>query len=209
MAKIKKGILGPVSGQIGPVIGSSWKGIPYVRGESQKEPKERTQGQLATQQKMKFINNTLVPFHPYINIGFANNAFQKTEISAAFSLNYNTAFLGTYPNLSVDYSKLVLSVGKLPMIENITIELIDPENVKLTWSQNNVRPASFDDQLMLILYCEELHKTDGLVGGFKRTDTQCTFKFNPKFAGKTLHAFVSMTSIDRKKIANSVYFGML
>lgn len=209
MAKIRKGILGPISGQIGSVIGSSWKGIPYIREESQKEPKERTKGQIATQQKMKFINDALVPFHPYINIGFANNAVQKTEISAAFSLNYDTAFLGVYPNLSVDYSKLIISVGKLPMIEDITVALTDPENVKLTWSQNNVQPASFDDQLMLVLYCQELHKADGLIGGFKRTDKQCIFKFNPKFAGKTLHVFVSMTSINRKKIANSLYFGTI
>jgi len=73
-------------------------------------------------------------FHPYINIGFANNAFRKTEISAAFSLNYDKSLLGIYPNLSVDYNKLILSVCKLPMIEAITVELIDPENVKLTWS---------------------------------------------------------------------------
>jgi len=209
MAKIKKGILGPVSGRIGPVIGSSWKGIPYIRGESKNIPKERTKGQIATQQKMKFINNVLVPFHPYINIGFANDAAQKTEISAAFSLNYDTAFQGIYPDLTIDYSKLVLSIGSLPMIKDITIELINPENVRLTWSQNNVQPASFNDQLMLILYCEELHKADGLIGGFKRTDKQCTFKFNPDFAGKTLQVFVSMTSIDRKKIANSIYLGTL
>ena len=31
MAKIKYGILGPLSGKLGSLIGGSWKGIPYVR----------------------------------------------------------------------------------------------------------------------------------------------------------------------------------
>jgi len=209
MAKIKRGILGSFSGKIGPIVGGSWKGIAYIREVSQKTPKERSKAQIAIQQKMKFINGLLIPFHPYINVGFANNAVQKTEISAAFSLNYHSAFLGTYPNLTIDYSKLILSVGTLPMIKNITMELPDNQTLKLTWLQNNIKPASFDDQLMLILYNQELHKTDGLIGGFKRTDEKFIFNFNPQFAGKTLQVYVSMVSIDRKRIANSIYLGTL
>ena len=209
MAKIKRGILGSFSGKIGPIVGGSWKGIPYIREVSQKIPKERSQAQIAIQQKMKFINRLLVPFHPYINVGFANNAVQKTEIRAAFSLNYHSAFLGTYPNLIVDYSKLVLSVGTLPMIKNIIMELPDNKTIKLTWLKNNIKPASFDDQLILILYNQELHKTDGLIGGFKRTDEKCIFNFNPKFIDRPLQVYVSMASIDRKKIADSIYLGTL
>jgi len=32
MAKITQGILGPVSGKVGNVVGGSWKGVDYVRG---------------------------------------------------------------------------------------------------------------------------------------------------------------------------------
>ena len=31
MAKIDEGILGPFSGKVGEVIGSSWHGIPYIK----------------------------------------------------------------------------------------------------------------------------------------------------------------------------------
>ena len=32
MGKIKRGILGGVSGKVGSVVGASWKGVDYLRG---------------------------------------------------------------------------------------------------------------------------------------------------------------------------------
>ena len=45
MGKIKQGILGGFKGKVGTVIGSSWNGIPYMRGlpQSQKDPKTAAQ----------------------------------------------------------------------------------------------------------------------------------------------------------------------
>ena len=36
MAKYLHGIAGPISGKIGPVVGSSWRGIPYLKGKYRK-----------------------------------------------------------------------------------------------------------------------------------------------------------------------------
>ena len=74
MAKLNKGILGPISGKLGPVIGGTWKTIAYIRAVSSKKPAKRTIGQIATQEKMRFLNNFLVPFHPYITVGMKNEA---------------------------------------------------------------------------------------------------------------------------------------
>ena len=35
MGTIKQGILGGFSGKVGTVVGSSWKGISYMRGQAQ------------------------------------------------------------------------------------------------------------------------------------------------------------------------------
>src|SRR4051794_34215312 len=114
MAKIRKGILGPVSGTIGPVVGSTWKGIPYIKTKSvNTQKKKNTPAQIAAQEKLKLMNLILVLFHSFITVGFANAAERQTEISAAFSANYHTMISGVYPALEADYSKLVLSVGKL------------------------------------------------------------------------------------------------
>jgi hypothetical protein len=212
MAKIRKGILGPVSGKIGPVVGGTWKGIPYIKTApkpTKKKKKKRTPAQIAAQEKLKFMNLILVPFHPYITVGFANEAAQQTEISAAFSVNYYTMISGVYPALEADYSKLVLSLGKLPMVNGIEIGLHDPETLKLTWKDDTIKNAAFDDQLMLVAYAPELDRTFGFTGGVSRSQKQCTVKIEGSFVGKVLEVYLSMTSFNRKAVANSVYLGKI
>lgn len=210
MAKIKKGILGPLSGTLGPVTGGTWKGIPYLKlAPAKKKVKKRTAGQIASSEKLTFLNNLLVPFHAYINVGFANDAEQKTEISAAFSKNYHQAVVGVYPALLADYSKLVLSVGSLPMVNDIRIELQDQETLTLSWENHEVKNTAFDDQLMLIVYSRELDRTFGFTGGVNRSCKHCLVKIEESFVGKELDVYLSMTSFNRKAIANSVYLGKM
>ncbi len=210
MAKMKKGILGAISGKIGPVIGGIWKGIPYLRQVPKKKTKNtRNPAQIESRQKLRFMNELLVPFHPYVSIGFMHHAEHRTEISAAFSENYHKAVVGSHPNYTVVYHEFVISKGNLPMIEDVTMELQAPDVLKLNWSKNGIKNTSFDDQVMLVIYCPELHRTDGFSGGVKRTEEQCTFKFNPNMAGKRLEVYVSISSLNRKKIANSRYLGSI
>ncbi|WP_316818979.1 DUF6266 family protein [Pedobacter nyackensis] len=210
MAKIRKGILGPVSGKIGPVVGATWKGIPYIRTKPKKKKnKKRSPAQIAAQEKLKLMNNILVPFHAYITVGFAHEAEEQTEISAAFSANYHTMISGTYPTLEADYSKLQLSVGNLPMINDIHMELQSLETLKLTWKDDFAKNTAFDDQLMLVVYSRELDMTFGFTGGVNRSQKQCLVQIVEPFVGKTLDVYLSMTSFNRKAIANSVYLGKI
>lgn len=209
MAKIKNGILGPLSGKIGPVIGGTWKGITYLKAVSKATPKPRTPGQIATQEKMRYLNKFLVPFHPYITVGMKNEAAQQTEISAAFTANYHETILGVHPHLSVDCTKLVFSKGNLPMMSNMIVERIAPNTIQFTWNSLSDRAGNYNDQLMPVVYCSELHATDGFIGGISRNAKRCIFNFNERFIGKTIDVYASITSLDRKKIANNVYLGRL
>jgi hypothetical protein len=150
-----------------------------------------------------------VPFHPYVTVGFMHEAPHKTEISAAISRNFHDAVTGQYPEYSIVYPKLVISVGNLPMVTDTTMELTAEDIIKLTWEQNGIKKTAFDDQVMLVIYCPEIHRADGFVGGVKRADKQCTYKFHPKMKGKVLHVYMSVTSLDRKRIADSKYLGSL
>lgn len=209
MAKIKNGILGPVSGKIGPVIGGMWKTIAYIRAVPNTDVKrERTALQIATQEKMRFINHFLVPFHPYITVGLKNEATSKTEISVAFAANYHETILGTAPDFSVDYPKFIFSKGILPMVTDLVATLVD-DTVQITWKSENGKIAHFDDQMMVVLYSSELKATDGFVGGVNRSAKKCSIQLKERFIGKEIHVYVSITSVDRKRIANNVYLGKL
>src|SRR5690606_2445061 len=123
MGKIKYGILGPISGKLGPVIGSTWMGIPYLRmaPKTTKEKKPRTESQLANEQKFKFGNQLFVPFHPYLEVGFQHLAVGKTAIAAAFSANYRKVITGKWPDITLHYDQVRISQGTLPGLEQLLV----------------------------------------------------------------------------------------
>jgi len=210
MAKLKYGIFGPVSGKLGPVVGGIWKGIPYLRRapKKKKKPTVRSVAQIANEQKMKFANQMLVPFHPYINIGFQHLAIGKTALSAAYSVNFNQAITGVYPNLAVDYSSLMISKGKLPGLIN-PVAGITSDTIELSWEKGGSNLTSYDDQLMLVVYSAVLNLADGVVGLALRREQHGSFKFSPKMRDHELDVFVAVTSMDRKLISESVYLGRI
>ncbi|MNL19175.1 hypothetical protein D3C87_1403620 [compost metagenome] len=211
MAKLKHGIFGPISGKLGSLVGASWMGIPYLRQapKAKTRPAPRSAAQIANEQKMKFVNELLVPFHAFIAAGFQNQAIGKTALSAAYSINFHQAITGVYPNLGADYSKMTISKGLLPGLGNPEIVFTAPDTVQLIWQPNTSIKTMFDDQLILVLYSPELRLADGFTGGIKRSDRHCEFKIDTRLVGKALEVYLGLASINRKKAANSSYMGRL
>lgn len=209
MAKLKFGILGPISGKLGPVIGGTWKGIHYLREVGEKRHQPRSPAQLANEAKFKYVNDWLVPFHPFLTIGFQNLAIQKTAIAAALSANYKTAFIVSGADIDIIYDKLIISSGPLAPLGNPHAAFSSADTVELTWAQNYQPGVVYNDQVMLVLYSEELKYADGFVGAVNRAAQQYNFNINAKLLGQALHAYISVSSLDRKQIANSIYLGKI
>ncbi|WP_449440019.1 DUF6266 family protein [Pedobacter steynii] len=207
MAKLTSGIFGPISGKVGGLVGASWKNIAYVRTKPQKTTKPPTAAQIASRGKFRFVNELLVPFYPFITVGFKNMARGKTEMNVAFTQNFNEPIVGVYPDLSVDYAKLTLSKGTLPPLISIQAALIGADLIKVTWDPNN--HGTFDDQIMLTIYSPELKIADGFVGGVKRRDKECTFRFNPKLIGKALEVYISVVALNGARVGNTEYLGRI
>lgn len=210
MAKIKDGILGPISGKLGPIVGSSWKGISYIRSAPRSTGNKRifSAAQLAQQAKFKFLHYWLEPFHAFVNVGFAIYAKGLTEHNAAYKLNYREALQGVYPDFYMDYGKVCLSRGILTGITVTSIVLGQPDTLKATWEDYS-RYGEYSDQIMLVIYCPALKIADGGVGMAKRSDYQLEFKFNAKMVGHDLEVFISMVALNRKKVSNSEYLGRI
>ncbi|TDQ09977.1 DUF6266 family protein [Pedobacter metabolipauper] len=214
MAIIRNGIFGAISGKIGSVVGSMWKSIATIRGapkkktKKQKKKKPMSLAQIANQEKFRFVSQFLVPFHRFINTGYLNLSNEQTEINLAHAATFHDAVLGVHPDLSIDYSKVQISKGKLAPLQDLSGMLVDQRILSLNWTMSYDFGASFDDQLIVAIYCPELHDTDGFIGGTTRAMQKCSFSFKRKFEGKILHVYVGLISLNRKKIANSFYLNI-
>ncbi len=125
MGKIKQGILGGFNGKVGTVVGSSWKGITYMRGQAQHVKNPRTAGQVYQRNAMKAIALALRPIAPTLGITFAKSAGKMSGYNKAVSVNYHAAVVNQDGTPVVDYSKLILSKGNLNSFKHLFIEDMD------------------------------------------------------------------------------------
>ncbi|MBG6236615.1 hypothetical protein IWX76_003209 [Pedobacter sp. CAN_A7] len=207
MAKLKRGILGQLSGKIGPVVTSTWKNTVYVRAMPQRINDPKTPAQVAAREKFKFIHNMLRPLRPFIKVGFRHLATEVMEINLAFSLAYRKVVTGTYPDLVVDYSQLVLSEGRLLPLKEPEMIVDDANKLTISWDADFKAYSSYSDLVMLVTHCPALGLAGGLIGGFERGERNCNFTIPPMMIGQDVDVYISLFAVNGKEASNSQYMG--
>jgi len=137
MGKINQGILGGVSGQVGNVIGGTWKGIDYLRIKPSSVANPRTEGQVDQRSKFSTVLRFLQPMTDFLRVGFKLYANKMTQFNAAMSYNLNNAITGAYPNFMIDYASALVTRGNLTGSANGAATSPIAGSVEVTWTDNS------------------------------------------------------------------------
>src|SRR5207302_4553780 len=111
MARIPRGILGGVSGTVGTVVGGNWKGIEYIRGKSVRRSGTVTQNQEIQRTKFKMLTSFLLSLGKLLLFSFHDFAVNQTGRNYAVAYNMENGIKGQFPNLELDYPKILVSKG--------------------------------------------------------------------------------------------------
>lgn len=209
MGTIKQGILGGFSGKVGTVIGSSWKGISYMRGQAQHVKNPRSAGQVNQRTKFALVLSFLQPVVPYIRIGFKSQAAKQTEFNAAMSYTIKNAVTGSYPSYALDFTKIVVSKGGLTQVTGATATWDNNRNeVKIDWTDNSgVGNALATDKAMPFIYNKDKGETIyDTAGATRATHTQSLTVPND-WEDDKVEVYLGMVSEDGKEVADSIYLG--
>lgn len=110
MGKIKQGLLGGVSGKVGPTVGSSWKGIPVLKALPLSVANPRTAGQVAQRTKM----TNVVAFAQLILATVIKPLWDRFAQQASGYNEFVSANIGLFAaSLPSPVSDLVISRGKM------------------------------------------------------------------------------------------------
>ncbi len=209
MGKFSKGILGHFSGTVGTVVGSSWRGIDYMRSKANKKTGVATQAQLEQQQKFSLMIKFLQTLKGLLEITFQNYAVNMTGSNSALSYNLKNAITGAYPAFSIDYSMALLSRGDLPNATAPNATAGAAGKVHFTWTDNSgTGKALATDIAVLIVYCPDkalsIYTTNAAVrsAGSDLLDVTA-------FSGKTVQTWMAFISADGNEISNSVFTGQV
>jgi hypothetical protein len=213
MGKLKKGILGPVTGKVGSVVGGTWKGESYIRSLPSKSNKAATKAQLEQRQKFKLATELCSKFGIYVTVGYAAHAAKVTQHNLLVRQVLEECITGTYPELEVNYSLLKLSKGTLPPVVGSNVSSPSGNQLQLTW-QFQDGTGNPSDQLMLAIYCPDCNEAFVNTTAGSREAGSLSIGLPAQFSGKQVHCFASFVAYDQlvqkakpEAISNSSWIG--
>jgi uncharacterized protein DUF6266 len=208
MGKYNQGLLGQFSGKVGPVIGSSWKGIGYLRSTARKKKKGDVSLKIETQRaKFKLGSSFIKAIGSLLAITFPDSKTRMTGRNNALSSVLQQAITGDYPDLRIEYSKVFMASGSLSLTVNPAATSTQPGVIDFTWKDGTgYGNAKAADRPILIAFCESLNACSFIVSDALRSAEKASLPVQ-LFSGKQVHTWISFLSENGKDVANSSYTG--
>lgn len=209
MGIINKGILGPVSGTVGTVIGGSWKGISYLRSQPASRRTNFSIRQLEQQAKFALVMKFLQPMTPLLTVSFRDYAVEMSGFNNAMRYTLLNAITGTYPAFDIDYNRALVSRGDLPNALNPSAASTVAGTVTYQWQDNSgVGKAQPTDAGILVVYCPSRNQCIYTTAGAVRSTESGSIAV-AAFSGLEVQTYIGFISTDGKSIASSFYTGQI
>ena len=207
MGTIKKGILGGFSGKVGTVIGSSWKGIAYMRSIPQSVKNPRTQPQLMQRSKFSVTMSYLKPLNQILRTGWKLQANKQSPINAAMSYHIANAIMGDYPDYEIDVSKVLVSVGSLTPAVN-AMAIVTGGTIEFSWSNNSGNgSAKLTDKVLIAVVNQARGEAVTSCAAAERKDSTFVVQLPANWSGDEVHIYLGFVSEDGREVSNSTYMG--
>jgi hypothetical protein len=210
MALLDKGLLGAASGAIGNIEVYTIEGRIIARSRRGKRTKPFSEKQLASQQRMRIVNQFLGAFIPFEREGFthARKGTKFTAHNAATSWQLLNAIKGAYPNYEIDYPAARVTQGSMPTEGINPTAILSGDKLVFTWKPKFTYAHS-NDNVMLLAYAPSINEAVYKIRGEKRCTgiDELILSGNYWQPGTEIHTYLSFMEENGKKCTNSIYVG--
>jgi len=204
MGTYNKGILGPFTGKVGTVVGTTWRGKDVLRSLPKKT--KRTPSETQQLQRERFLTATefLTPINPVLGKYFGSKTGEKTRLNQAMSYHMKEAVVFQDPDFVIDYTKVIISKGDLPGLQNPTMTAVGGDKLSFTWEDNSGQgEAKATDGVIVVIYAP----ASGLYYTQLETVTRSALALGITlptfFEGLEVQSWIGVTSADHKSNATS------
>ena len=200
-------VFGTITGSIGGYIFGNHKGTPYVRKKAVNVSNPRTAAQLDQRAKFKTVIEFLKPLKSFLRIGFKSQTAKMSAFNAAMAYHLSHALMGSYLEYVIDYSKVLVSRGKLSGAKNPAASIINAGEIEFTWKDN--RYAMANDMVMVVVYNPTKQEVVTIVGGTFRTEERLSIKIPLTFAGDEVYCYIAFQNARGTDASDSQFLGSL
>ncbi len=209
MGKLLRGINGPFSGKVGPVVGYMLGNQAVMRSLPVRSKRPLTPKQIHQRKKFALMNDFLGQLQSLLNLTFANVAVNMTGSNKAFSYNVMNAIRGFYPDISIDYKMVLLGRGDLPNVESAKTIPTGDGKLQFIWTDNSgTGKAKSTDKAFAAVYNEELNDWEYGLNLATRKDGSCVIDIST-YKNKQVYGYLGFITEDGKDATDTIYTGLV
>ncbi|WP_276091516.1 DUF6266 family protein [Pedobacter sp. JY14-1] len=211
MGKFSFGPYGSFSGKLGNIVSYLWRGINVNRIRPRKSSKKATEPQLASRKKFSMAQKFVAPLKDYVSVAFHPETRGQARIpqNAASKLFRQHAIYGEYPDFQVDWSKVMMSKGRLSVPADTSVSL-QGNVLTFNWKSDlGNRRQSKTDQVMMVAYFPDTLSAEFDVCGAMRYTGTDTLEIWPQDKDRVAETYLAFISYDRQEVSDSVYCGQV
>lgn len=207
MARTKNGLMGGISGRIGNVVGVARNGCFYLRSRPARVKNPRTKEQTAQRSKFSITLAFLKTFTPFLRVGFRSEAVgMKSAFNAAMSYNMQHAVKEENPGFEIDFPKVLVSKGTLPVSVILQASIVDGL-LCVWWDDAHTGKAKYSDEVMLLAYNPAKDSAVYDLHAGKRGTQESRLQLPSQWQGDTVETYISFMSADASRASDSQYAG--
>lgn len=202
MGKIIDGIHGHYRGKVGGVIGSSWRGIPYIKSRGLRT-KPASEGELINRFIFSKTQKWLSPIKDFLKVGFKNYSLKSQGVNAAKSYLYKHALTKNGFDSIIDPTLMKVSHGDLSLPNKLEVKSQGAELV-FTWETKSCTSDNQFDQITLLAYDIEKESENMKLNGQFRHVGRDTLEVTSL---ENFVVYAAFISADRENQSDSIYLG--
>ncbi|MGL4583154.1 MAG: DUF6266 family protein [Flavobacterium sp.] len=213
MAEIKQGILGPVNGKVGTVVGVTWRGINYIRAKPRKSSKKPSIKQLLQWDKMSLVSTFASKFREFVNANCPPVLKGKKWIAGKEQMisRLMTQGIGlSNGDQHIKVEEALLSIGNLAPAVIKKINRLKTGKFKVQWENGLINALTLNtDQLTMMLYNETLDQFTAISDVGNRVDKYAHFSIPTEWDKGTVYFWSMWKAADGSVNSTSCFHGII
>ena len=208
MATRSQGIRGGFSGQVGPVVGATWRGMDVIRSRPKSSRRTPSEKQLEQQLKFKLAISFLQPIKSIQSLYFGMGSGVKSRVNLAVSYTISEAIQMVAGLPELIYNKVLITRGELTSFRNPVLTTQPGGVLHLEWEDNSTQgDAAPTDQVSIVCYCAELNNWEIYEGIVMRSDLMADVTLPAYCLGKTMEVYAFLNNEKQTAASTSFYLG--
>jgi len=204
MAKFKSSTFGKISGKHGDVVAVTMKdGTTYFRTYII-PPNPNSVKQQSQRGKFGFVVKELNCMRKLFTVTFGG----QYGINRAVSLAMKTCVSGEFPDFRIDYSRLQIAVGNLPVPDSLSLEKLSTNTIKLNWSYNELKFENPDDTISVVLFNRAKKQIIHLQNIAFRRDKNVLISIPELMLNTEVYMWIYISSVKNNIFSESKFLGL-